>query len=62
MIKEWYKIYCLSYKNPKRKNTMKIKFDKLQIEYIFYDGVDFNDARIYPTSYKKCWSCMGIWI
>jgi GR25 family glycosyltransferase involved in LPS biosynthesis len=55
---EKYKVYCLSFKNDERKISMKSRFEKLNIDYIFYDGVDFNDKRIHPDSYKQCWSCM----
>jgi GR25 family glycosyltransferase involved in LPS biosynthesis len=53
-----YKIYCLSYNNPVRKLSMKNRFEKLKVNYIFYDGVNFSDPRIHNESYKQCWSCM----
>lgn len=55
---ENYKIYCLSYNNPERKQSMKTRFEKLKANYIFYDGVNFTDPRIHKESYKQCWSCM----
>ena len=57
-INDNYKIYCLSYKNPIRKLSMKNRFEKLKVNYIFYDGVNLTDSRIHNDSYKKCWSCM----
>jgi hypothetical protein len=30
-----YKIYCLSYNNPVRKLSMKNRFEKLKVSYIF---------------------------
>jgi len=53
-----FKIYCLSYNNPERKQTMQNKFQQLDVNYEFYDGVNFSDLRIHPMSYKQCWSCM----
>lgn len=53
-----YKIFCLSYNNPDRKLSMQTKFEQLGIDFLFYDGVNLNDSRIHPESYKKCWSCM----
>jgi len=53
-----YKIFCLSYNNPERKLSMQTKFEQLGIDFFFYDGVELNDERIHPESYKKCWSCM----
>jgi GR25 family glycosyltransferase involved in LPS biosynthesis len=54
-----YKIYCLSYNNLERKNSMKNRFDILDLNYMFYDGINFDDVRLNcPESYKKCWSCM----
>ena len=53
-----YKIYCLSYNNSERKQSMKTRFEKLKANYIFYDGVNFTDPRIHKESYKQCWSCM----
>lgn len=53
-----YKIYCLSFDNPERKLLMQNKFEQLALDYIIYNGVQLNDPRIHPLSYKKCWSCM----
>jgi hypothetical protein len=41
-----YQIYCLSFKNPTRKLEMENKFKQLNLDCIFYDGVDMNDPRI----------------
>jgi hypothetical protein len=41
-----YDIYCLSFKNPKRKAQMEARFKQLEIECIFSDGVDNDDPRI----------------
>lgn len=53
-----YKIYCLSYNNLERRQSMTERFNKLELEYTFYDGVNFTDPRIHPDAYKKCWSIM----
>jgi len=53
-----FKIYCLSFNNQERKISMKQKFKDLDVNYTFYDGVDFTDPRITTDLYKKCWSCM----
>jgi hypothetical protein len=53
-----YKIFCLSYNNLERKKLMQSKFEQLELNFVFYDGVNLNDNRIHPESYKKCWSCM----
>lgn len=55
---ESYKIYCLSYNNQERKKTMEERFKFINVDYTFYDGVNFTDPRIHPDSYKQCWSCM----
>lgn len=39
-------IYCLSFKNPKRKSEMEERFKKLDINCIFYDGVGMDDPRM----------------
>lgn len=53
-----YKIFCLSYNNLERRQIMQTKFEKLDINFVFYDGIELNDKRIHSESYKKCWSCM----
>lgn len=53
-----YRVFCLSYDNLERKTRMKNKFESLELDYLFYDGVSFNDSRINPESYKRAWSCM----
>lgn len=53
-----YKIYCLSYNNVERKRSMMSRFQKLDLNHMFYDGVGENDIRIHPLSYKRAWSCM----
>jgi len=58
-----YKIYCLSFNNPERKETMKRRFLEADIEdVIFGNGVNFEDDRIkgrdIPDSTKRVWSCM----
>lgn len=50
-----YDIYCLSFKNSNRKAQMEERFKQLDINCIFYDGVDNNDQRCIPGI---CWSCM----
>ena len=52
-----YDIYCLSYKNPDRKSQMESRFKQLDINCIFYDGVDNNDQRIINNK-GNGWSMM----
>jgi len=52
-------IYCLSYKNEKRKQNTQNRFNQLDLTVIFYDGVDQDkDPRIRSDDYKQCVSCM----
>ena len=57
-----FQFYCLSYNNNKRHNQMKNRFENLEIDCIFYKGVDYEDPRIknYEISHetKRVWSCM----
>jgi len=41
-----YQIYCLSFKNPTRKLEMENRFKQLNLDCIFYDGVDLDDPRM----------------
>ena len=56
-----YTFYCLSYKNEERKTVLIERFNKLNINITFYDGVEFDDMRIripaqtYAVN-KKSWS------
>jgi GR25 family glycosyltransferase involved in LPS biosynthesis len=50
--------YCLSYKNVTRKTAMSKRFEQLNINVNFYEGVDFNDPRLICEHGKQCWSCM----
>lgn len=52
-------IYCLSYKNEKRRKNMQNRFDQVGLNVQFYHGVDTEtDPRIKPDDYTKCISCM----
>jgi GR25 family glycosyltransferase involved in LPS biosynthesis len=53
-----YNIYCLSFKNPNRKAQMENRFKQLDINCIFYDGVDNNDPRIANNNGDGGWSIM----
>jgi len=53
-----YDIYCLSFKNPKRKSQMEERFKQLDINCIFYDGVDITDPRISNNNGDGGWSIM----
>ena len=54
-----YDIYCLSFKNPDRKKQMESRFKQLDINCIFYDGVDNSDPRIVNNKGEKWgWSMM----
>ena len=53
--------YCLSYKNEERKSEMIRRFNQLNLDINFYDGVNFEDDRIRipladNSGLKKCWS------
>lgn len=53
--------YCLSYKNEERKTALTDRFNQLNINVTFYDGVEFDDPRISIPSEshsidKKSWS------
>lgn len=51
--------YCLSYKNEKRLERMKRRFNSLNINCKFCEGVDFDDSRIKnitDTGIKRIWS------
>ena len=53
------KIYCLNYKNNQRKLDMTRRFDIVNLECKFFDGVDFADKRISNNAHsKRAWSCM----
>ena len=58
------KFYCLNYNNEKRKKDMKRRFETLNINCVFSQGVDFADKRISDYSEliddgtKRVWSCM----
>jgi len=45
-----YDIYCLSFKNLKRREEMEYRFKELDIKSSFYDGVDSNDPRIFNNN------------
>jgi len=45
-----YDIYCLSFKNQTRKSQMEHRFKELDINCIFYDGVNSNDPRIFNNN------------
>ena len=61
-----YKIYCLNYDSPKRREDMQERFNKLNISpdnCVFYPGVSPDDPRIsgQPFTrdhehYKRVWS------
>ena len=55
-----YEIYCLSFNNKERKESMKSRFDKLDINCKFYQGVTFDDKRIsdrnIDNNVKRVWS------
>jgi len=52
--------YCLSYKNPERKEAMENRFEKLGINIFIYPGVEFEDERIVGRKIqeqtKRTWS------
>jgi len=52
--------YCLNF-HPNRTKTIKERFNSLNINCNFYQGVTFDDPRISNdicNHEKKCWSCM----
>ena len=55
-----YEFYCLSFNNKERKESMKSRFDKLDINCKFYQGVTFDDKRIsdrnIDNNVKRVWS------
>ena len=58
---EKVQIYCLNFNNPERKNNMIRRFESLNLDCIFYDGVNKSDCRISQSiddHSKKIWSCM----
>jgi len=53
--------YCLSYNNEERKSAISERFEQLNIDVKFYDGVSFDDPRISiplenNDGLKKTWS------
>ena len=54
-----YKIYILSYNNPRRMAEMQERFDKLGVDCTFNPGVTFADPRIAnrENNDKRLWSC-----
>jgi len=52
--------YCLSYKNPERKDAMENRFENLGVDVFIHDGVGFDDERIAGRNIdehaKRCWS------
>jgi len=59
MDNEEYKVYILSYNNPRRKAEMQERFDKLGVNCTFNPGVTFDDPRIANrvNNDKRLWSC-----
>ena len=55
-----YNIYCLSYKNQERYESMKTRFKQLHIPIYFYEGVGMDDPRIspYDKHIVSSWCCM----
>lgn len=41
-----YQFYCLSHNNKQKRRTMEEKFNKLNIDCQFYNGIQDNDSRI----------------
>jgi GR25 family glycosyltransferase involved in LPS biosynthesis len=56
-----YQFYCLSHKNDERKNNMKRRFNTLNINCVFNEGVSYEDHRIkkHGSEFndKKAFSC-----
>jgi GR25 family glycosyltransferase involved in LPS biosynthesis len=62
-VNEKCSFYCLSYKNEERKANVLNKFNELNINVEFYEGVGFDDNRlsiplIHKDELKNIWSCM----
>jgi GR25 family glycosyltransferase involved in LPS biosynthesis len=57
-----YDVYCLSLNNEERKQNMKRRFDQIGIDCKVYEGVTFENLRIYDKNIddktKRVWSCM----
>ena len=55
-------IYCLSYNNAKKTETMNRFFTEQNMRVHFYSGVDYTDHRIQgrllPENTRRCWSIM----
>ena len=53
--------YCLSFNDEERKTNMYKRFEKLGINYNFYDGVQYTDPRLINRNLNKKklseWSC-----
>lgn len=56
-----YQFYCLSFNNPKRKTEMTHRFETIDIDCTFYEGVYFTDNRLINRNIsdgdKRVWSC-----
>ena len=54
--------FCLSYKNPKRRENLRHVFDKMGLSVNFYDGVGIDDPRVngrqLDTNTTRAWSIM----
>lgn len=59
-INELCAVYCLSYNNQERKLSMENRFKELNINATIYEGVNFNDPRIFgrilDDNTKRVWS------
>jgi len=53
-----YRVYCSSYNNPARKEEMKERFSKVDIDITFLPGVSPDDPRIGPDRLNKKGDCV----
>jgi GR25 family glycosyltransferase involved in LPS biosynthesis len=51
-------VYCLSYKNPVRRENMQRRFNKVGLHVDFYNGVDDERLHNLDDKYRRVWSCM----
>uniref|UniRef100_A0A6C0ERX5 Glycosyltransferase n=1 Tax=viral metagenome TaxID=1070528 RepID=A0A6C0ERX5_9ZZZZ len=62
MVNEQYQVYCLSFNNETKKQNMKRRFDAININCIFNEGVSFDDERLANRGLSlqgnQVWSCM----
>ena len=51
-------VYCLSYHNPRRQESMQRRFNKAGIHVIFYCGAEDERLNDLDDKNRRVWSCM----